>query len=417
MFLDPQSARRHWAREKSGAEALNAAHIATPELLFSGELRDGVPVLVFDFLPHAQTALEIWNELPDRPQRSDFLQHLVELVGNLHEAGLVQEDLHLENFLVTEQQLYAIDGDAISRRSENPLDLETSSWNLSLLFAQMSPKYEPLVEAAALYYAKQRNLSGPQLLNQLQQDLPKVRLRRSQKYVTKCYRTCSEFIRSEGQGQVSISRRDAQGETLSRLLEDPDRFMAGGDLLKDGNSSTVARVRLDGCDWVIKRYNIKNLRHALSRCLRPTRAWVSWGNAHRLIISGIPTPKPIAVLEKRIGPLRSTGYYVCDFVAGVDAEEYFQDAAVGEVAKERVAESFVRLFQLFHRLNIVHGDCKATNFLLNENEPWVLDLDAMHECLSSYRFEKLYQLDRARFLRNWHDQPELLGWFDERLPE
>ncbi|MCK4508328.1 MAG: hypothetical protein KAU27_07310 [Desulfuromonadales bacterium] len=417
MFLDPKSARRHWAREKSGVKALNDARVATPELLFSGELDDGIPVLVFDFLPHAQTALEVWHNLTNLDQRASFLHQLVGIVAGLHDAGLVQEDLHLENFLVSGQQLYAIDGDAIRlRNKDKPLDLNSSSKNLALLFAQLSPKYDSLLESAALHYASQRNMAGPQLLDQLKLDLPKVRRKRCHKYIEKCYRTCSEFIRSQSTREVSISRRDAQGETLSRLLNDPDAFMRHGELLKDGNSTTVVGVQLDGCDWVIKRYNIKNPWHALSRCFRPTRAWISWGNAHLLKISGIATPRAIAVIEKRIGPLRSTGYYVCDFVAGLHAEDFFQDETLAAATKERVAENFVQLFSLFHQLLISHGDCKATNFLLKNNEPWVLDLVAMHECSSPARFQKLFQVDRERFLRNWKSQPELQLWFDKHLP-
>ncbi len=417
LFLDPVSARRHWAREKAGCEAMMASGAPCPELLLAGQLDDGVPVLLFEFLPEAKTALELWSELEDRQQRANFMQQLVTVVGILHDSGLVQQDLHLGNFLFSDQRLYAIDGDAIDVRNQNsPLDLEASSGNLALFFSQFTPDFDELMEEAVSLYALQRNLAVSELLHRVSIELPQVRRRRRHKYVEKCYRSCSEFVRFMQAGYVSISRRDQQGETLTRFLDDPDRFMASGDLLKDGNSSTVVRVRSDDCDWVIKRYNIKSLRHALSRCLRPTRAWVSWGNAHRLKISGIETPRPVALLEKRIGPLRSTGYYVCDFVAGVDAEEYFQDATLDDVAKKQVAEGFVRLFGLFRKLNIVHGDCKATNFLLNKGEPWVLDLDAMHECSSPAQFEKLFRADIDRFLRNWSSQPALQRWFERRLP-
>jgi tRNA A-37 threonylcarbamoyl transferase component Bud32 len=417
LFVDPHSARRHWSREKVGAEALIAESVATPELLFSGALEDGTPVLLFDFLPDAQTSLEVWDTLATLESRVDFLCQLVEQVGVLHDAGLVQEDLHLENFLVSGQQLYAIDGDGVSVQEKGrPLDFNASSRNLALFFAQLSPKYDSLMETTSLHYAEHRNMSGSQLLEQLQLDLPKARRRRSQKYLKKCYRTCSEFIRSQNQKQLAISRRDMQGETLGRLLEDPDAFMRDGTTLKAGNTSTVVRVQADDCDWVIKRYNIKSPWHALSRCFRPTRAWISWGNGHLLKISGIATPRAIAVIEKRIGPFRSTGYYVCNFVTGLHAEDFFHDDTVDALVKKQAAENFVHLFELFHKLKISHGDSKATNFLIRDNEPWVLDLDAMQECCSSERFEKLFSVDRQRFLRNWQTQPELQRWFDDHLP-
>ncbi len=417
LFLDPRSALRHRDREKAGVDALKNAHVSTPELLFSGQLEDGTPVLVFDFLPEAETALEVWSSLKSAESKSGFLRQLVELVGTLHDAGLVQEDLHLENFLVTDQQLYAIDGDAVSvRASGEGLDLKTSSKNLALLFAQLSPEDDVLIESAGQHYLSCRKMSETQLLARLKTDLPDVRRKRRLKYVNKCYRSCREFVRIKRANKVAISRRDVQGDALNCLLDDPDALISKGEKLKDGKTSTVVRVQIGEYDWVIKRYNIKSFWHVMSRCFRPTRAWISWGNAHRLKISGIPTPKAVAMIEKRFGPLRSTGYYVCDFVEGPRAEVFFQDDTLEASFKERAARGFVHLFELLYKLGIHHGDCKAANFLPGENTPWVLDLDAMHECLSPGRFKKLYQEDRQRFLHNWRSQPELLRWFDEHLP-
>jgi tRNA A-37 threonylcarbamoyl transferase component Bud32 len=418
LFLDPNTARRHWGREKTGVEALKAASVSTPELVFSGKLEDGTPALMFDLLPEAQTALQVWESLTTKDQRADFLQQLVELVAGLHNAGLVQEDLHLENFLVSGGKIYAIDGDAVTDRGQGAaLADAVSSRNLALLFAQLPPKFDCLIEGATQRYAELRRVHTAGLLASLSTDLPDVRRRRRHKYVDKCYRSCSEFERLELFGKITVSRRDQAGTNLSQLLEDPDAFMARGTLLKDGNSSTVVRVRGDHCDWVVKRYNIKSFWHWLSHCLRNTRAWISWGNAHRLKISGIATPQAIAMIEKRFGPLRSTGYYVSEFVAGPHAEAFFRDDTLPDKERQQAARSFVELFELLRKLGIRHGDCKATNFLLRDLVPWILDLDAMSECHSGARSERLFRSDRERFLRNWQEQPELQQWFDEHLPQ
>ena len=98
LFIDPKSARRHWTREKAGVDALKKARVLTPELLFSGQLVDNTPVLVFDFLPEAQTALAVWDRLDTLEGQSVFLRQLAVSVADMHNKGLVQEDLHLENF-------------------------------------------------------------------------------------------------------------------------------------------------------------------------------------------------------------------------------------------------------------------------------------------------------------------------------
>ena len=416
LFIDPRSARRHWGREKAGAEALMQARVCTPALLFSGQLDEGIPILVFEFLPEAQTALEVWNNLATSDSRTDFLHQMADLLVGLHEAGLVQEDLHLENFLVSGQKIYAIDGDAISvRGSGKALDLGASCSNLVTLLAQLPPQFDPLADATTLHYAQRRNFPATQFARMTKNRLPQVRRWRRRKYVAKCYRSCSEFVRSHKRGQVAIYRREAQGNALEQFLADPDAFMQSGEILKDGNSSTVVRVERDDIDWVVKRYNIKSPWHALSRCFRPTRAWTSWGNAHRLKISGIATPGAVALLEKRFGPLRSTGYYVSDYLEGAHAEPFLGDKNLPAALKGQVAGEFVALFKLFRKLGIVHGDCKADNFLIRGNTLWVLDLDAMHECFFAARSKSLYRVDRQRFLNNWQAQPGWLRWFDEQL--
>lgn len=418
LFIDPKSCRRHWTREKAGIDALKKALVLTPELLFSGQLVDNTPVLAFDFLPEAQTSLAVWDRLDTLEGQSVFLRQLAVLVADMHNKGLVQEDLHLENFLISGEMIYAIDGDTISAEKKNePLGLKPSSRNLALLFAQLPPVLDSLIEEASRDYAQQRNLPASQLLACLKLDLPKIRRQRRHKYVEKSYRSCSEFVRLKRTGQLAISRRDVQGDVLNRLLDNPDAFMCNGKILKDGNTTTIVRVQVGDCDWVVKRYNVKGFWHILSRCCRPTRAWLSWGNAHRLKISGISTPRAVAMIEKRIGPLRSTGYYVSDFVEGPRAEVFFKDDSVNASTKDQAAKGFVLLFELFQKLGIHHGDCKAANFLLSENTPWVLDLDAMHECCSQARFKRLFLADRQRFLLNWRSRPELLRWFDVHLPK
>ena len=418
LFLDPKAAHRHWGREKSGIEALKETSVPTPELLFAGDLKDGTPALIFDFLPEAQTALQVWNNLQTRVQRADLQQHLIEVIASLHNAGVLQEDLHLDNFLVSGGKIYVIDGDAIVNKGNGKaLSNAVSNRNLALFFAQFPPKFDCLIDRTVQCYAELRNIPAADLLTSLSADLAEARRRRRHKYVKKSYRSCSEFERSKFPGKIAIARRDQAGSALSQLLEDPDAFMALGTLLKDGKSSTVVRVRGDHYDWVVKRYNVKSLWHRLRNCFRYTRAWISWGNAHRLKISGIATPQAIAMIEKRFGPLRSSSYYVSEFTAGSHAGAFFRDDATLAKEKQQAARSFVELFEVLLKLRIHHGDCKATNFLLQDLVPWILDLDAMCECRYGARFERFYRIDRERFLRNWQELPELQCWFDEHLPK
>ena len=161
---------------------------------------------------------------------------------------------------------------------------------------------------------------------------------------------------------MAVWKRARHSTDLLSFLQNPDAWVAKGAMLKDSNSATVVRVLMDGRPVVIKRNNIKNLRHWWRRCLRPTRSHVNWRNAHLLKISGITTPEPIAFTERRVGLFRLRGYYVCAF-------NDFPSAAQRYASQKPTARElawFGELFTGLHLAQLYHGDLKASNFLVTD---------------------------------------------------
>jgi hypothetical protein len=74
--------------------------------------------------------------------------------------------------------------------------------------------------------------------------------------------------------------------------------------------------------------------------------------------------------------------------------------------QEKVVPQVKQIFMTLKTFFIHHGDCKATNFLVNEAaQVSVIDLDGMQDFgQSSDAFVKAHQKDRQRFLRNWADE-------------
>jgi len=413
-IYDGRRALRHWRREKNGCEALLQAQIPTPNLVYAGNLADGAPALIFERLTRPCTALERWRQAEHDPQRLEVLIPLIKLIGKGHREGLLQSDLHLENYLFSEGTLYAIDGDGI-RREGQALKDKTCRRNVAIFLAQLPPRHDNLLPEILAAYLRETSFQSKRFSKSLLQDLSAARRRRRLDYVQKSTRTCSEFVRQQDFHQLALFRRDCQTPILRTFLNDPDAFMEQGRILKDGNSATVVHVggKNGNYNWVIKRYNIKSLFHALKRGLRPSRAWVSWTNAHRLKISGIQTPQAIAMVEKRIGPWRRTCYYVtvwCDSPNAATLGNLQQPQAHPQV------QGLISLFQQMFNLGIYHGDCKATNFLFTPDEPAVIDLDSMGECRLRRVYQRHYAADRSRFLQNWTQDSPLRNYFDQQLP-
>jgi len=418
-LFEGKKALRYWEREIRGINLLQQRGVATPALLFAGTLADNTtPVLITRMITGAKTAQERWGRCADDTERVHLLRTLTEVIAQQHKHGLWQEDLHLGNFLLRADEVFTIDGDAIRAKiAPVLLPQRISRSNMGLFLAQIPPAYEYLFMDILKHYT---NVSGQSMQaweSLLAMELPQQRRKRRHAYVAKAFRTCSEFTHRRQMGQLLIHRTDAPAELVQQLQLDPDSLVQQGVVLKAGNSATVVRIGVGTEEWVIKRYNLKTPWHMLKRCMRPTRAAISWGNAHRLKISDINTPQPVAMMEKRFGPLRLTGYYVCRYVEAPNVTEYFSCSNVMDMQQSQAAIALVQMFELFYRLGIHHGDCKASNFLLKNHNPWVIDLDAMREFSSRKNYMRHYKTDRARFLRNWEPGSSVRDWFDKHLPQ
>ena len=69
------------------------------------------------------------------------------------------------------------------------------------------------------------------------------------------------------------------------------------------------------------------------------------------------------------------------------------------------------LVSAFGENELVHGDMKATNFMLSARAVQVIDLDSMRQDAGSVEIAE----DRRRFLTNWQDRPDMQQAFAELL--
>ncbi len=400
LFIHPNPAKRQrdYRRELDGHTRLRNAAITTPELLGHANC-DDVNYILYRYIPASTNLGSIIKTQPDDASLR-WCQRAVAVVALMHANALRQIDLHVDNFLVADGQLYTIDcGDIAPLSAVAWLRRRQIITNLADMLSQLPLAYDRHLDSLLSSYAA----ANPQ---RWQPSAAAVRARmwrwrrwRMRNYVKKAARTCSEFVARRRHDELRVCRRDHSDSAWQHLYDTIDAAVEQGQRLKDGNSATVARCSCAGEEIIIKRYNIKNRRHALSRALRPSRAWHSWCSAQRLNVLGIATPQPIAVIEKRRGPLRHTAYYISRYDGAADLLCRYNrpDAEVSP----RHLYLITQLFTALRATRISHGDLKANNLLIDNDHLAIIDLDAMRFHRWECTFRRAQRRDMERFMRNW----------------
>ncbi|MGB5443257.1 MAG: hypothetical protein WBN57_11675, partial [Gammaproteobacteria bacterium] len=308
-------AEKLFRRELRGLKALHAGGIPAPLIRYSGTAGEGsVHVILLKPVQSAMTLEAAWEATTDDAARIGLLGKAVYTIADHHRAGLQQRDIHLDNFLLSAGRLYTLDGGGIRAGHAGGLPVKDSIDNLGLFFAQFPPVHDGLIDAVLPLYEHQcQYQAGTISAARLHERVDYFRRRRQQRFLKKIFRACSAFVCQRSLRRLTICDRALASAKMLALLADPDASLQQADrkYLKQGNSCTLWRAHADGHELVVKRYNIKRFSHRIGRSLRPTRAAVSWKNAHRLEMCAIPTPKPVALVEERFGPLRGRAWYVC----------------------------------------------------------------------------------------------------------
>lgn len=253
LFVEAGNAARHLERELQGVEALRRASILTPATEGQATFESGGTCLLFEFLGSAQSLGECWDLAEGDVQRIEILGSALEVIANMHAAGLCQSDIHLDNFLLSDGALYCIDGaDVVCEAQGTSLAEESARQNLGLFFAQLYPRFDHLIAECLDRYST--TLDCGELLSETRVQ----REKRQQHFLKKTYRECSAFVCDANWRRFTVFDRTYDTSAFRAVLQDPDQALVRGESLKKGNTATVGMIEVDGRQLVLKRYNIKS---------------------------------------------------------------------------------------------------------------------------------------------------------------
>jgi tRNA A-37 threonylcarbamoyl transferase component Bud32 len=408
-------AQKHFARDLAGVKALVDACIATPSLLFQGETQEEKGfVAIFGAIENAPNAQEVWAGLNEQA-RFSLMHRLVQTVALHHQAGLMQTDLYLKNFLVHKELnqvdlIYTLDGDGI--RSISPWFKKRQKLrNLATLFSKMDVLDDGWIAELYAQYCLQLGIENSPIDEaEVWHLTQKIRHQVAKGYADKkVFRNCTDVKMTHNFMcfQAVASTFGVENQVLASL----DPFLADAKLnIKNGNTCTIGKATLANQSVVIKRYNIKSFWHGLNRAFRVSRAAKSWANAYRLIISNIATAKPLALVEARFGCFRRRAYYVSEYIDAPDVMQFFAQSTKLE-DRQTVARNLATLLYKMYLLKFSHGDCKASNIKIVNFAPVLIDLDGLQDhfgnVVGNWWFERKHIKDLKRLMKNWVNDAEV----------
>lgn len=430
-----------------------ARQVPTIEPLAVGETPGGESFLVTRGLEQA-TPLNIFLDEALRPGgrsgssqwRFRLTEELARFLAHMHEVGVVHPDLHAGNILVRldetgRPRLHLIDLHAVELCK--PLNWRDSRDNMVLLnrwFVQRSSRADRR-RFWRTYFAHRRSWSvGRDELRERAKELERRTWESCLGFwnhrAKRCLGRNRYFNRLTAGGNQCWYVRDLPAEVVAPLTANPELLARapGYRIIKQSRGSVVAesilRIGSEPRPVIFKRFDPHKRFGSWLNLVRKTPALRSWLNGFRLLVSGLPTARPLAVIHRRRLGLVTESYLLTEKLPEANDLHAQLDQLGPLPAPERrrqfavMIDRFSRLVRLLHDLQLSHRDLKASNVLVripdgNEFRPefWFIDLAGLRQHrrlplrkkaknlarlnVSLLKHPWISRTDRLRFLRGY----------------
>lgn len=210
---------------------------------------------------------------------------------------------------------------------------------------------------------------------------------------------CNDPFSTQAKGvRAVISTRLCPREDASAFIEAIGEFMASKQIIKNDTATTVVRASWMGKDIVIKRHNDRGILRRLGYMLKGSRAKRAWFHGRLLGRIGVPTPEPLAYVERSRCGLVGESFLVTSYMAGINFYHYIRDERLPAEQRRRTVEQIKHIMTTLSSHRISHGDSKLSNFLVAAGGPILTDLDSMRVHWLSVMAQRGAKNDMARFM-------------------
>ncbi len=332
-------------------------------------------------------------------------------LAKLRDAGVVHPDAHPGNFLlewIDAPRFFLLDVHAVQT---SPTAVDRNLVLLNRWFQMRSTRTDRLRFWRA--YTSQNSKSLPK---ELETQTRESNLHFWQNRLSRYVGNNREYRKIRRPGVRGHAVKDLPDELLLKWIADPDAVFQVASILKDSRSSTVAIFEHGGKKYIAKRFRRSGLLTGIKNRLRCSPALRSWIFGQSLRDRGLPTARPLAVLQRYRRGLPREGYLLFEYIAcAVELPDAVTQAT--GIERQRLAETLGRLLRDVHDRGVSHRDLKAPNILIADGEPVLVDLVGVRVGLKIADAERIRNLarlnasfvgsalvtraDRLRFLRSY----------------
>jgi tRNA A-37 threonylcarbamoyl transferase component Bud32 len=352
------------------------------------------------------------------------LNELATTIKKFHDTGLFHKDLHAGNFLWDDRSLFLTD--LHHSKILRNVSLRQRLWNLSLLFHSLRSVWGEKEQSRFM----EAYFGGESFcIRRKEEYLQKVHLwmdrlqKRQRKSRTKrCLKESSEFSIEKEKGISYYSRRDFPREALKKVVEEHIRLRMEkpSALAKDSPSVTISVLEEGGRKLSVKDYRPVTIWDGFREHFRRSKGLKAWIAGNGLTVRGIPSLKPLGLMEKRNWLGLKESFFIMEVKGGdLELDRYIL-GGLGDYKERRIfVKVFAQWLSQYHQMELYHRDMKTCNILVSEEgKTWVfhlLDLEDVRldtKVTERALFKNFVQLntstpkiitttDRFRFLREY----------------
>jgi hypothetical protein len=211
---------------------------------------------------------------------------------------------------------------------------------------------------------------------------------------------------------------DLPDDLVERIWQDPHALLSEGTVLQDKPRCTVVRIDHSLGSFVWKHHNWGTIRRTVKRSLSQSSARKSLSDAGYLYAAGVPTPRPRALVERRIGPFKSCSYILTDYVPGTSLYRLMRFERPTSQIVHQLARQVATIWQQLDDLRVCHRDFKPENLLVDpQGKVWLIDMERMRRFrrLAPIRRNQAKDLSDLLHPRNWRSDPSAAEVFRREI--